>query len=113
MRRVSETIGYEFKKASTDGYNWLFVTGEKVGQNDKLVQTTDLFAELPDLVCVYSAQRRIPRQYMTASIEQRWELVRGLFDTDGTIDASTGRYNVRVLLRMCVSCCSRSAYLAR
>lgn len=94
VRRVSETIGYEFKKASTDGYNWLFVTGEKVGQNDKLVQTTDLFAELPDLVGVYSAQRRIPRQYMTASIEQRWELVRGLFDTDGSITNSTDRYNI-------------------
>ena len=95
VRRISETIGFAFKKQSASNYNWVFVTGEKVGQNDKLVQTTDLFAELPDLVGVYSAQRCIPRQYMTASIEQRWELVRGLFDTDGTIDASTGRYNVR------------------
>ena len=95
VRRISETIGFAFKKQSASNYNWVFVTGEKVGKNDKLVQTADLFAEILEPIGVYSAERRIPRQYMTTSIEQRWELVRGLFDTDGTIDASTGRYNVR------------------
>lgn len=95
VRRISETIGVAFKKQSASNYNWVFVTGEKVSKNDKLVQTADLFTELPELVGVYSGERRIPRSYMAASIEQRWELVRGLFDTDGTIDASTGRYNVR------------------
>lgn len=95
VRRVGETLGYEPKKASAHNYSWLFKTGEKFGNSDKLVQTADLFTELPELVGVYSAERRIPRQYMTASIEQRWELVRGLFDTDGSIDASSGRYNVR------------------
>ncbi len=94
VRRVSETLGYKFKKASAHNYNWVFKTGEKFGKNDKLVQTADLFIELPELVGVYSAERRIPRQYMTASIEQRWELVRGLFDTDGSITNSTDRYNI-------------------
>ena len=92
--RVSEAIGFAFKKKSSQGYSWLFVTGEKFGQNDKLVQTADLFAEIPELIGVYSAERRIPLQYMTASIEQRWELVRGLFDTDGSISNSTDRYNI-------------------
>ena len=95
VRRVGETLGYEPKKASVHNYSWVFKTGEKFGKSDKLAQTADLFTELPELVGVYSAERRIPRQYMTASIEQRWELVRGLFDTDGTVDASTCRYNVR------------------
>lgn len=94
VHRVSEAIGFAFKKKGSQNYSWLFVTGEKVGNKDKLVQTVDLFAELPDLVGTYSAQRRIPRQYMTASIEQRWELVRGLFDTDGSITNSTDRYNI-------------------
>ena len=94
VRRVSDAIGFGFKKKSVHDYSWLFRTGEKIGKNDKLVQTADLFAELPELIGAYSAERRIPRQYMTASIEQRWELVRGLFDTDGSINRSTGRYNV-------------------
>lgn len=94
VRRISKTIGFAFKKQSVGSYNWVFVTGEKLGKNDKLVQTADLFAEIPELIGVYSAERRIPRQYMAASIDQRWELVRGLFDTDGSITNSTDRYNI-------------------
>ena len=33
----------------------------------------------------------IPEEYMTASLEQKWELIRGLMDTDGYVDRSTGR----------------------
>lgn len=94
VHRVSEAIGFAFKKKGSQNYSWLFVTGEKIGNRDKLVQTGDLFAKIPELIGTYSAQRRIPRQYMTASIEQRWELVRGLFDTDGSITNSTDRYNI-------------------
>lgn len=95
VRRVSESIGFEFKAASSaNKWGWVFKTGEKFGRNDKLVQTKDLFAKIPELIGVRSVHRRIPRQYMTASIEQRWELVRGLFDTDGTIVNRPGEYSV-------------------
>lgn len=95
VRRVSESIGFEFKAASSaNKWSWVFKTGEKFGRNDKLVQTKDLFAKIPELIGVRSVHRRIPRQYMTASIEQRWELVRGLFDTDGTIVNRPGEYSV-------------------
>ena len=33
----------------------------------------------------------IPEEYMNASLEQKWELIRGLMDTDGYVDRSTGR----------------------
>lgn len=33
----------------------------------------------------YSYQKFIPKEYQTGSIEQRWHLIQGLFDTDGTI----------------------------
>lgn len=84
VRRISETIGFEFKEDNAH-YCWLFKTGEKFGHRDSLVQTKDIFAKVPELIGVYSTERRIPRQYMTASVGQRWELVRGLFDTDGSI----------------------------
>lgn len=84
VRRISETIGFEFKEDNAH-YCWLFKTGEKFGHRDSLVQTKDIFAKVPELIGVYSTERRIPRQYMAASVGQRWELVRGLFDTDGSI----------------------------
>lgn len=92
--RIGESIGSTPKKAAAYNYDWLFPTGEKWGTRDRLIQTADFFASTPSLIDCYSADRRIPEQYMTASVEQRWELVRGLFDTDGTIDGSTGRFNV-------------------
>lgn len=54
----------------------------------------DVLASVPELIDCYSGDRRIPDLYMHGSVEQRWELVRGLFDTDGTIDPTTGRFNV-------------------
>ena len=84
VRRISETIGFEFKEDNAH-YCWLFKTGEKFGHRDSLVQTKDIFAKVPELIGVYSTERRIPQQYMAASVGQRWELVRGLFDTDGSI----------------------------
>ena len=92
--RIGESIGSTPKKAAAYNYDWLFPTGEKWGTRDRLIQTADFFASTPSLIDCYSADRRIPEQYMTASVEQRWELVRGLFDTDGTIDGSAGRFNV-------------------
>ena len=38
-------------------------------------------------------ERHIPRQYMTASVEQRWQLVRGLFDINGHITLGR-RYDI-------------------
>ena len=94
VSRVGESLGVMPKKKSKGDYNWLFPTGEKRGTKDRLIQTADFFASTPSLIGCYSADRRIPEQYMTASVEQRWELVRGLFDTDGTVNGSTGRFNV-------------------
>lgn len=94
VSRIGEAIGVTPKKKGEYDYSWLFPTGEKWGIGDRLIQTADFFASTPSLINCYSADRRIPEQYMMASIEQRWELVRGLFDTDGTIDATTGRFNV-------------------
>lgn len=94
VSRVGESLGITPKKKSKYDYNWVFPTGEKWGTRDRLIQTADFFASTPSLIGCYSADRHIPEQYLHGSVEQRWELVRGLFDTDGTIDDSTGRFNI-------------------
>ena len=93
VARVADIIGTGYKK--TGSYLWVFPTGRPCGAGrDELFRTDALFASIPELIDCYSRDRRIPQQYLTSSIEQRWELVRGLFDTDGTIDPLTGRFNV-------------------
>lgn len=41
----------------------------------------------------YSHTKRIPKDYLYSSIEQRWALVQGLFDTDGYISYDS-RFNI-------------------
>jgi ATPases with chaperone activity, ATP-binding subunit len=53
----------------------------------KLFQTRDVLSDARALFGCYSKDRRIPKKYMYGSIEQRWRLIQGLFDTDGTISA--------------------------
>lgn len=76
-------------------YSWVFPTGEKIGNKDRLVQKASLISSFEGLMDRYSKERFIPDEYMVASVEQRWDLVQGLFDCDGTIQSKDGgRYNV-------------------
>lgn len=76
-------------------YSWVFHTGEKIGKKNCLVQKASLIAPFEGLMDRYSKERFIPDEYMVASVEQRWDLVQGLFDCDGTIQSKDGgRYNV-------------------
>ena len=47
-------------------------------ENDKL-------SEVPELINCDSHDKFIPNDYKLGSIEQRWNLIKGLFDTDGNI----------------------------
>lgn len=87
-----ETIfGLPAKKKKT-GYTWYFVVSENE-KNDKLLQTRDILQEVPELIGRKSGEKFIPDIYKFGSIEQRWALIQGLFDTDGTIQGSS-RFNV-------------------
>lgn len=87
-----ETIfGLPAKKKKT-GYTWYFVISENE-KNDKLLQTRDILQEVPELIGKKSGEKFIPDIYKFGSIEQRWALIQGLFDTDGTIQGNS-RFNV-------------------
>lgn len=87
-----ETIfGLPAKKKKT-GYTWYFVVSENE-KNDKLLQTRDILQEVPELIGKKSGEKFIPDIYKFGSIEQRWALIQGLFDTDGTIQGNS-RFNV-------------------
>lgn len=53
--------------------------------NRKFLSTFDVIGDIPEIYNVYSGERRIPESYMIGSIDQRWALVQGLFDTDGSV----------------------------
>lgn len=55
----------------------------------------DVFGHLPEIYQKKSHEKSIPSIYKQGSIEQRWDLIQGLFDTDGSIDKNGTRYKVR------------------
>ena len=61
--------------------------------NAKYIQTKNIFGEMSEIYDKYSHEKRIPHNYMFGSIEQRWKLVQGLFDTDGTV-SNDNRFRV-------------------
>lgn len=88
VNRVAEYLGSPDVLQSKWSYSWKFFLPDDypyAGPRREYYKTDDLFGDMPELFGVKSAERRIPESYMHGSIEQRWALVRGLFDTDGTV----------------------------
>lgn len=94
IARISELIGADRYENNVHNYNWHFYVNGLSDTSHRRYQTNDVLSEVPELIGVRSGEKFIPCIYKTGSIEQRWELIRGLFDTDGTIDNSSSRYNV-------------------
>lgn len=84
-------MGYRlYKKNSERNYNWDF---ELSGENNthKNVWVEDILKDYPELWQKKSESKFIPREYLEGSVKQRFELLAGLMDTDGSIDKIKGR----------------------
>lgn len=77
--RIAKLLGDNIKaiKLPSNNYSWNFINNIN---NDKLYTSI-----LPKELINYSYDKSIPEEYKNGSIEQRLELIRGLFDTDGNI----------------------------
>ena len=92
VESVSNILGVQHMKESSANYTWKFVVGS-YGTQHKLLQTRDVFKEIPTLIGTKSGEKFIPDIYKLGSVDQRWALIQGLFDTDGHIKANS-RYQV-------------------
>ena len=72
-------------------YNWYFY--KKLNDNSR-IQTEEVFDDYKDFICCYSYEKSIPDDFKYTSIENRYALIQGLMDTDGSICYNKGRYNV-------------------
>ena len=84
VEAIAKTMNWSYKKNSIHNYNWTFYN------NSKLVHVEDFLKQYPELVNTYSHNKFIPKDYLFGSISQRTELLRGLLDTDGSIDKVNG-----------------------
>ena len=82
VNKVALLMGFDYKKRSVHNYTWDFF------KNGRHVRTTDYFTK------AYAKDKYIPDCYKYNSIQTRWKLLRGLFDTDGSAVLSEGRLHV-------------------
>lgn len=95
VEKVSSLLNAEniVKRSSIHTYSWYFVISDRMYEKrNKLVSTADVLSEIPELDNMHSYEKFIPDIYKYGSIEQRYKLLQGLFDTDGTVD----KYRARV-----------------
>lgn len=83
VERLVELLDVKTYHKTSGNESWEFEMHHKVG-NRKYLQTRDVFEDYPELM-TYSSNRFIPDDYKYSSVEQRWALIQGLFDTDGTV----------------------------
>ena len=82
VNKVALLMGFDYKKRSVHNYTWDFF------KNGRRVRTVDYFTK------AYAKDKYVPDCYKYNSIQARWELLRGLFDTDGSAVLSEGRLHV-------------------
>ena len=87
IERLTNSIS---KKNPANNYTWTF----KDKKENHLLKTKDIFKFYEDYLIQYSYNKRIPYFYMLGSIQQRFALLQGLMDTDGSIGFCEGRFNV-------------------
>ena len=95
---IGQAIGaVSWDRSSNRSYTWQF--NEDVAWRDnttRRIRTESVFVnELRPLIGTMVSERFIPKRYLCSSIEQRWALVQGLFDCDGSIEArGDGYYDI-------------------
>lgn len=76
VREVADKLCAKYYKLHEHNYSWIFK------ENNKNILTKQIFKDIPQLIN-YSYNKIIPAEYLYSSEEQRFELLAGLFDTDG------------------------------
>lgn len=112
---VAKRLNAVAYRRTQSGYSWCFywykdgrevtedpicMTGMDPNHEYRRIMVNDIFTgECADMA-TYAHEKHIPKSYMMGSIEQKWELIRGLMDTDGGIrnknsnDKNDSRYNM-------------------
>lgn len=94
--QIANMLGCKGYRKQSKSYSWHFYKEPYVeGEKNKKLHVWDIdpaYAEL--LSNTYCGDKYIPEEYLFDSIENRWELLRGLMDTDGTIFKQPWRHPI-------------------
>lgn len=88
--KIAKLLGDNWiaKKNSDFNFNYTFKQKDNMKHN---LWVEELFKDYPGLWQAKSEDKYIPQDYLYGSIKQRYQLLQGLLDTDGSIDKNKGR----------------------
>lgn len=81
---IAESLSSECSRGVSVGYRGKYTYSIAIGKNQKNPYTADLIRM--GLWDKLSQEKHIPDEYLFASVSDRWSLLQGMMDTDGTID---------------------------
>lgn len=84
VKKCASILNCEAVKYSAYNYSWIF-------KKEHFLKVKDI---LPKEICCYSHEKRIPTEYLFSSVSQRYDLIHGLFDTDGGVSVSGNRLHI-------------------
>lgn len=90
-KRIAKILQCNFIKQSHTSHNWVFYRGTKDNGSRNNILTKDFFIKVSQNMMVKSLEKSIPEEYKVSSIKNRYSLIQGLFDTDGSVDQKKGR----------------------
>lgn len=91
INKVSKSIGAQAHNESDAKYSWSFTHFDKEDETQSTAGVKEILArDITSLHDKSPEKKRIPERYLNGSIEQRWGLVRGLFDANGSIKENDG-----------------------
>lgn len=89
--QIANIMGWEWKKNIANNYSYCFeYKSVNSSAKKRNVWVEEILHDYPELWQKKSHEKFIPDDYLTGSIEQRLDLLRGLLDTDGAVE-SKGR----------------------
>lgn len=92
INSITEITNWGVNKSSEHNYTYYFYDKQKK-QN---IWVEHYLKDYPELIDTYSYNKFIPTEFLFSSIEQRWSLLQGLMDTDGSVDAK-GRCSISTI----------------
>lgn len=95
VEHIAELLGGDCKKNKGESYTWHFYINEynPASKHNRRIHGRDVSERYASLLTdTYAIDKYIPEEYKLSSVKQRWELIRGMMDTDGSITCADGRY---------------------
>lgn len=85
--KIANIMGWNLKKNSDKNYTYYFSYEESIPNSKKInVWVQDVLKEHIELLNTTSETKFIPEKYIYDSIENRFDLLNGLLDSDGSVD---------------------------